>query len=418
MVFGSKESIVLYITSDYDKNSKIIKQYQNVGLNVIAISNIYCNEMSLADEFLINSKFNYKKVVDFVKDKNVKLFLTLSDHFVHVVGKLNDYFNLSGVSYNSGITLCDKFLMHDFLDKSNLPSWPTILPKGTDDIENFKHKDVILKPTRSSGAFKSVEFEYEGFKKDNLLQSKKVLDQIFKINQYNPKDYDSHKKYGQILLQKNLKDNYRWILASGIVTNGNFERVLLGESYFLDFPNNIGLYKFVCKRHEYFENLNKEEKNKLWTLFDNIIEKSKIDNTFITIECAYLDGNFYPLDIALRFAVNITYFPLTFERMCELIFYKKSKISIEEVKNDTCTVSKRYITDLPSGIIKKIIIPQIKGVELHNKDCLNSGCRVPKIVKSGYHKPFLYIKADDNDQIEKKYHEWVNALYIEMEKNE
>lgn len=404
--------VLLYGSDDYQKNSFFINLYKSLGVNTIFVSDRFLREMNLSDEYLVNDSNLTFPVLNFLKNKNVILVLALSDFFVPIVGLLNEKLNLTGLKRCPAIILNDKLQLKKFLEENNLPSWPTILPKNIDEIQNFPYDDIFIKSTRSSGGMKLYGFEYQHITKKDLLKNQKLTDQIFKMNSFDETNYLDQHNHGQILIQKSIKEpEDLWILDIGYIKNKKLERYLFGNNERNPFPNNIGCGNgfFTTEPSKYYP---KNLIDDIFGITDKIIELSGADNCYIQIEYNIHKDIPYALDIALRPAGKEPLFKKIQKRVAQHNLGIIPTIEYQESLDEIKCIKYARLDELGYGTIEDIKIEKSENIHIPYIDLLKKDAIIPKYKSSVTFRPFAVIGGSSKEQVDNQYKEWISTVKI------
>lgn len=154
---------------------KILSNCEKLGAECYLLDRDVSCFASSSDKFVNIDFNNKKKVINFIKDKNINfLYSSQSDIGILTLGYLNSKFRLPGTSYKIAKILTDKFRIRKILKKNNFdqPKF-YLLKKNYIKKINFDNKKFLIKPLDSSGSRGIYEVCNNKFLKKIILKSLK-----------------------------------------------------------------------------------------------------------------------------------------------------------------------------------------------------------------------------------------------------
>lgn len=249
---------------------------KEMGLTVIAFDgNENAQGLVYADKYFVVDISDYKNIINVLEKENIndiKLILPVPvGRILTTVGKLNDYYNLVGVTYENADMCTDKYVFHNKLYEEKLRNIScTLIDKYTelDRIIIDENKKYILKPRFGAGSYGVAVVS-------NAYEVKKHIEQ-----------------YGDVeYILEELVDGVEYGVDA-MVIDDEFELVLLREKILTEMPNRqcVGYYsvfddEIVSIISEYVK---------------NICKVLNLKNCLLHADIMYKDGVPFVIEISPR----------------------------------------------------------------------------------------------------------------------
>lgn len=206
-----------------ESNLPFIEAAKKEGLYLITCDTNRTNPgHALADENLFIDVYDYKAVIEAVKEKNIDGVMSfVSAHGLTTASKVSEYFHLKGYSQNALETLINKGLFRDFLSRNdlNFPAYQYVHNVNEIDLKQLSYP-VIIKPTDSGGSQGVIKIESE----DELL-----------LNFQTAKNFSDS---GTVIIEEFL-EGQELINGDCLVYNGEIIGDMVGNYMYDNETNNV-----------------------------------------------------------------------------------------------------------------------------------------------------------------------------------